>query len=743
MTPSPSHHYAGATSAATTVEPAPANGALPAPPQAAIDVSCHRSLRGPFTGGGALLRRIVPDVLAHDPDMVTFRAVEITAVAPELATLVPHAPQTLTNLAVRDERTRFYHASRALRIAHGIAELLMDWVRLTKSEGIVIAFRDLDDADPTDRDLVAVLLRRCDPSLMTVIAEGGAGTDDLLGEAVVAYAQPAGPLDHAQPESAPGADLAQLFIASDGTSRDPGQLAAYEALDAEERARRHTARADELVALGEPSLIFGAIPYHRERGTDPLGVGAEAFVAGVNGCFATGFYEAALDLAVRGRRLIEGSDQVARYWGFTHKMAACLTYLGRGRVAMGYLDEMRGGSIDAETHMGVSYLLAMLYTRFLPPEDHDEAVALAWVNTAIALADNLPDLSRRPFVRAFMRNARALVELHRGGPSTALALVEEAIGITESELGPDEQLLHRSVLLYNQAQVHAALQNHTASVLEYDELVRRDPDYGDYYFERAAGLRALGRTDEALSDYASAIRLCAPFFEAHYNRADLLRELGDDEAALRDLDYALDIEPAHVDSLLARADLMMARGEAERALADIERGLAAHPGDANLLTARGTLLEEAGDAESAYADFTAALDHDETFAAAWANRAVLSYSAGRLAEAVEDLDHAIELTDDASLRANRAVALQDLGEHRRALLDLDLAVEVLAEDDPDLLYRRGASRYALQDVDGARTDWRAHLSAYEGVGEQSPFLDRISLRDGESAGPAKIAETVG
>lgn len=446
---------------------------------------------------------------------------------------------------------------------------------------------------------------------------------------------------------------------------------------------------------------------------------------------------------MRGRLLIENSDQVTRYWGFTHKMAACLTYLGRGRIAMGYLDEMRGGSLEAETHMGVSYLLAMLYTRFLPREEHDESVALAWVNTAITLADNLPDQTRRPFVRAFMRNARALVELHRGDPGTALALVEEAIGITESELAPDEQLLHRSVLLYNQAQVHAALQDHEASVREYDQLVERDPEYGDYYFERAAGLRALGRVDEALEDYASAIRLCAPFYEAHYNRADLLRELGDDDGALRDLDYALEIEPVHVDSLVARADLLLTRGEAERALADIDRGLAAHPGDANLLTARGTLRDESGDSESAYADFTAALSHDPTFAAAWANRAVLAYTAGRLAQAVEDLDHAIELADDASLRANRAVALQDLGEHRRALLDLDLAVEVLAADDPDLLYRRGASRYALQDVDGARTDWRAHLSAYEDLGEQSPFLGRIQLHGDAPAGPAKIAETVG
>jgi tetratricopeptide (TPR) repeat protein len=713
-------------------------------PRLDLDVSCHRRLRGPYTGGGGVLRSIVPEVLIANPELVAARAIEVIAVAPELTPLVPSPPQTLTNLAVKEERTRFYHATRALRIAHGIAELLTDWARLTHPDGAVIVLRDLDDADPTDRDFVSILLRRCDPSVLTVIVEASDGADDALGQALVAYSQRVAGLPGEQPVApVPGADLAQLYIDSDCTRREPALLSAYAELPVPERARRHTARAEHLAALGEPTLQFGAIPYHLERGTDPAGAGAEAFVAAVNGCFAVGFYEAAKELALRGRQLIVDTDQTARYWAFTHKVSACSAYLGRGDQALRHLAELQQSSLDADTHMGVSYLLAMLYTRFLPPEDHDEDVALAWVNNAIALADNHPDLTRRPFVKAFMRNARALVELHRGNLKGALNLVDEAIRITEAELGPDEQLLHRSVLLYNQAQVHAALKDHGSSLAEYDELIRRDPDYGDYYFERAAEHRAVGRYAEALDDYAATIRLTPPFYEAHYNRADLLREIGDDDGALRDLNYALELEPGHVDSLVNRADLLLALGDPERARADVDRGLAANPGNPNLLTARGQLLDEAGDAEAAYASYTEALGQDPAFAAALANRAVLSYTAGRLTEAVGDLDYAIELTDDPALRANRAVALQDLGDHRRALEDLDLAVAGLGTDDPDLLYRRGVSRRALDDLDGALADWRAHLAAYDGSGGDSPYRDRIRLLDGDLAVSGQATEKVG
>jgi hypothetical protein len=79
------------------------------------------------------------------------------------------------------------------------------------------------------------------------------------------------------------------------------------------------------------------------------------------------------------------------------------------------------------------------------------------------------------------------------------------------------------------------------------------------------------------------------------------------------------------------------------------------------------------------------------------------------------------------------MALQDLGEHRRALADLDVVLADLGDDDPDLYYRRGISRHALGDLDGARAEWRTHLAAY-GPDETSPFLAEIQLRSGDLAG---------
>jgi tetratricopeptide (TPR) repeat protein len=732
----PRHCWAAATT------DSPADGERPAPPAPLLDLRCHRGLRGPYAGGGALVRSIVPDLLPGHAELVTTRATEVIAIAPELASLLPTKPRTLTELASPRERSRFYAASRTLRLSHGLAELLMDWARIRHPGGVVIAFRELDDADPTDRELVCVLLRRCDPRLVTVLAETDGGADDALTQALASYACRVARLPGTHPRLSPESDLAQLFIDSDGTSQDAALHRAYADLPPAERARRHSARAEALAALGEPSLRLGAIPYHLEHGTDPGGAGVDAIVAAIDDCFARGCYDAVAELAVRGRQIVRHAERPKEYWSLTHKLGVCLSYLERGEEAIGYFAEIRRLSTNADFHMHNSYQMAMLYTRHLPKDAHDEDQALEWVNNAIAISDRHPDPKLSVFYGAFARNARALVELHRGDPGGALALVNEAIQMTDTDLGPDEQLLHRSVLVYNRAQILAQGGDHAAALADYDEVIHRDPEYGDYYFERAGVYRAAGRYAEALDNYAASIRLSPPCYEAHFNRADLLLELGDDQGALRDLDYALELEPGHVDSLVNRADLLLALGEAERASADIDAGLAQEPLNVNLLSARGVVLADAGDTEAACASYTAALAEDPGFVAAWANRAAASYSAGQVADAVGDLDRAIQLdADDASLRANRAIALQDLGDHRRAIDDLDVAVAVLGEMDPDLLYRRGASRYALQDVDGALADWRAHLAAYD-PGETSPFLAEIRLRGGDLVTRAAVPESV-
>jgi len=114
---------------------------------------------------------------------------------------------------------------------------------------------------------------------------------------------------------------------------------AYADLPAGERAGRHTARAEALTALGEPSQRLGAIPYHLEHGIDPVGVGGAALTAACDDCFDLGCYEATLELAMRGRELVAAASKQEPYWNFTNKVGACLSYLKGGSKGFAYFDE--------------------------------------------------------------------------------------------------------------------------------------------------------------------------------------------------------------------------------------------------------------------------------------------------------------------------------------------------------------------------------------------------------------------
>ena len=688
-----------------------------------LEALCHRRRRGPYSGTGSVLRQIVPELMARKVAMVATRSTEITAIAPELIPHIPLAPQTLTNLAEPRERTRFYPDDRTQRLAHGITELLLDWANVCHPEGVTIIFRELDNADPTDLELVATLLRRCDADRLTVVAEmNDVDGESALGAAITAYAErvPIRPRPTTDPPA--GADLAQLYIDSDCLDTHPALRVAYFALGQQERERRHTARAEQLAARGEPSLELGAILYHLERGVDPAGAGGRAFARSIERCSGLGFYEAELDLCVRALSFVTLADQPALHCGIIHKKAACYAYMNRVDLSIEPLAQLRRFSIDAVIHMNTDYTMAMLYTRLLPEDRKDEDLALEWINAAIAIADVITDPNRRVFSQAFMRNGKALVELHRGNIQAALSLVDEAIELTDNGLEPGDHRLHRSVLRHNRSQVMAAIGDYPAAVADIGSAIESDPDYCDYYFDRAAMHRNAGQYEAALVDYATAIRLSPPFYEAHYNRADMLREMGQDETALADLDYVLELNPDHIDALLNRAGVLLSLDEPERARADIDHGLLLDPQNAGLLCAQGQRLAEAGDADAARASYTCALEQDPELVAAWANRAVLSYSTGHPAEAVRDLDRALGLVDDPALRSNRAIALHDLGEHHRAIEDLDAAVSI--DDDPELLYWRGRSRLAIHDNDGATADWRAHLTAYGPAG-RSPYVEEI------------------
>ena len=668
------------------------------------DLRSHRNLRGPYTAGGQLLRHVVPELTRVDPDLAKPAATAIVAIAPDLEGASPTRPQTLTDLAEGDERTRFYAVQRARELAFMLAGLITNWARTCHPEGVTLRFWELSQADPTDTGLVAMLRRRCDPALVEVVDAGSLGSVLAPGDSP---------------------DPAQRYIDSDGTSTNPAELDAYQKLSDADRKARHSERARLCIAESLPGAQLGAIPYHLERGADPTEA-APWLIEGQNQAFREGFYEAALDLGRRGRALVPWTTDARMHNYLTKRVIAALTYLGYCDDAMKIIDEHRRTTTEVPEQMNDAYMLAMIYTRHLPPERIDQDMALSWVNTALALAEGAPTPEKHAFYSAFMRNARALIEMHRGNFTGSLDLVNEAIQIADERLDPEDHQLHRTVLISNRARLMVRMGDYDGAIHAFEEVLARDPEYNEPYFDRAVAHKARGDLDAALRDLDRAIELSVGFTDAYYNRADIHLERDETEAAMANLNTVLDIDPDYLDARLNRASLHMAAGDLDAAATDLTHGLSVRADNADLWSAMGLLHCERGDETQALECFGTALTLNPKLAEVYCNRAVLHFTAGRAAEAVVDLDQAIALRDTAALRANRGIALHELGDARAAIRDFEAALAMPDTDEADVLFRRGLSYHDLGQPAQASADWDRHLRILAELGETSPYAQQIA-----------------
>lgn len=398
--------------------------------------------------------------------------------------------------------------------------------------------------------------------------------------------------------------------------------------------------------------------------------------------YRAGFHHAAAEL---GRRALESAEpDTETWWQLIHRTAGALSSIEREDEARELFDLARRESCDPVHRATAAYATAMLLVRHHDPAVRDVPAARAWINEAVTITDLLPDRAERAFHLSFDLNGKALVEVRLGRPQAALALVERAIELCDTDLDPGEHPIHRLVLRVNRAHLTAMLGDPVAALTDLDAAIAADPGYPDYYIDRGNLRLRVGRTADAVADYETAMRVGPPFPEAYYNRAEVRFASGDHDGALVDLNRALELDPEFGDAYTNRAGLLVASGEYDRARADVVAGLALRPHDAHLFCVLGQIEVVEGHFDAARTAFDAAIGHDPELAAAWAGRGALAYERGDPAAAVHDLTMAIELGDGAETRFNRAVALRAVGRADDALADL-LHARDLAPADEDIL----------------------------------------------------------
>jgi tetratricopeptide (TPR) repeat protein len=600
---------------------------------------CDVGQEGLWAGPSAWLADLLPQLRSQAPDLTERHDREIVTILPEARLALQTRKLSLTDVAAPTESVRNYAVDRAYRLGQGMVELLDAWHQRTGGGSWGVLCDDFDRVGALAARFFRELVRRRGHALglrLVLAVEPGAGAaliERFPGVPGTVLALPLA--TRPAPSSAPEELSRQAEELEQRVGQDPLEIEIH----LPQLIRLWSASSTPQRALRWHAMALGLYNHH-------------------------GFYEDALAHAPAVQAnldLIASQDPFFTRWNLVGSLFGCHVAVGDVQSAYRIVKEEGLDKIDDPGDVArISYVMAMLHARFLPKKD------LALAETY--LTSGLEQLQRavmeprdRHFLRVFLLNGLAFIRHRQGRPAEAVALCEDGFAQLQQNLESDQHRLHRSVLLYNMAQVHAAVGEHERALEAFAGAMQMDPNYSEYHNERGCVFLALGRFEEALRDFHEAIRLSAPYAEVWTNLGQCLRDMGRADEAVAAYSHALDIEPGVQLALLGRAQCLDALGRRDEALADYDASLAADPHQPLTL----------------------------------ANRAALHYERGDIEASLADLDAAIALApEEAQLHCNRAMALADLRRPEDAARDLAtyLRLSPEAEDRQEVEARIGMLR---------------------------------------------------
>ncbi len=303
-------------------------------------------------------------------------------------------------------------------------------------------------------------------------------------------------------------------------------------------------------------------------------------------------------------------------------------------------------------------------------------------------------------------------------------------------------------LLEKQSQWQSALQS-------YQRVLEIDGDDADALFHRANMQYRLGRLDEAVSSYRSALRINPALAGAHNNLGAVLEVQGDHEAAIVEFRNALAIAPQRADAHFNLFKSLVRRGNAdpEKLHHHLQQTVSHKPGFAPGHYHLATVLELRGQTEEAARHYAQAVEINPDFVAARVNLGVIYARQGNMTKAIEQFELSVQVRPQsarAQVNLARALRMQGeldrAGEHYRKTLALDsdnvaalhgLAELLLSHSNPDRrrpqeaieLAKRAAELTSHENTKVLRTLAEAYTAAgQEGsaqrIGRQLEMIER-------------------
>jgi tetratricopeptide (TPR) repeat protein len=592
-------------------------------------LNCNHDEHGIWAGVSNLFNEIISLVQINNPGFLIKYDYELIHVLPALRKSISTRNPCLTDTAVGEEKVRNYPADRAYRIVNGLIDLFLEYYQDDANTPLIIICDEFDSAGFfVNRFFFDLMRRSADKLNLTLLLVGNHGSVHSFGNQ----------LDFIHFE------YIQLHLLGDIDKVKCLDKIAESAQKLECSIGKNRLETE----INLPQLI-----HYWSNSDQPEKAVFYQFLA----CSIythQGFYEEGL---VYGEAVLKQVKYLepTYLWILYSRLYFCYASLGKPFESFEIMKLAIDKFEDAETLSQICYFMSMLHARVLPEKDLELAEKYLEQSNEYILLINLPD-HEKYFRVAFNQNGLALIRHRQGKPQEAIEICKSCVEQLNNHLDPTKHHLHRSVLLFNIAQVYMNYDEPGSpekAIAYLSEAMEMDPNYSEYYNDRGNIYLKLDRLPEALQDYQKAIDLSPPYWEVWSNVGQCHLRMNQLDKAIEALDRALDLHPNEFSVWVARAELFERLGMFQKALPDY--------------------------------DMAISLKSDDSFV--WANRATLHYEMGNFAASLQDLNQAINISsDNADLYQNRAVALMSLGHTSEAIMDLQtyLSLKPDAIDQADV-----------------------------------------------------------
>ena len=217
---------------------------------------------------------------------------------------------------------------------------------------------------------------------------------------------------------------------------------------------------------------------------------------------------------------------------------------------------------------------------------------------------------------------------------------------------------------------------------KWEREIALDPENFTAYVKRGNVLDDLGRSEEALDSYNSALEINPAYDKAYCNRGIVLKKLERKEEALSSYDKALEINPENDATHYNRGHILDDLGRKEEALQSYEKALEINPGDHAAYYNKGNILNDLGRKKEALDSYNKALEIRPDYDKAYCNRGIILKSLGQKEEALASYNKALEINPgyDAA-HYNKGLLLSNLGKKEEALACYIQAIQINAGNE--------------------------------------------------------------